>query len=143
MMPEFEPGSHYQGPLYRFPLIGVAATNIPTVMLAMARGAIDEVSALAQRKTPVASSAPLRERSSMQAKLAQAEAILRSSRLLLYDTIGVAWEATLAGDTHSLQQKADLLLAMTHATSSATKVVELMYNVGGTSGIRNGSPLNR
>ena len=143
MMPEFEPGSHYQGPLYRFPFIGVAATNIPTVMLAMARGAIDEVSALAQRKTPVASSAPLRERSSMQAKLAQAEGILRSSRLLLYDTIRVAWEATLAGDSHSLQQRADLLLAMTHAASSAAKVVELMYSAGGTSGIRSGTLLNR
>ncbi|MGH7693492.1 MAG: hypothetical protein ACRENH_00850, partial [Gemmatimonadaceae bacterium] len=23
MVPEFEPGSHYQGPLYRFPLVGV------------------------------------------------------------------------------------------------------------------------
>lgn len=143
MMPEFEPGSHYQGPLYRFPFIGVAATNIPTVMLAMARGAIDEVSALAQGKTPVASSALLRERSSTQAKLAQAEAIFRSSLLLLYDTISVAWEATLAGETHSLRQKADLLLALTHAASSSAKVVELMYSAGGTSGIRNGSLLNR
>lgn len=143
MMPEFEPGSHYQGPLYRFPFIGVAATNIPTVMLAMVRGAIDEVSALAQGKTPVASSSLLRERSSTQDRLAQAEAILRSSRLLLYDTVSVAWEATLAGDTHSLQRKADLLLAMTHAASSAAKVVELMYNAGGTSGIRNGTLLNR
>ena len=143
MMPEFEPGSHYKGPLYRFPFIGVAATNIPTIMLAMARGAINEVSALAQGKTPVASSSLLRERSSTQAKMAQAEAILRSSRLLLYDTISVAWEATLAGHTHSLEEKADLLLAMTHAASSSAKVVELMYDAGGTSGIRNGTLLNR
>ena len=105
-------------------------------MLAVARGAIDEVSALAQSKTSVGSSALLRERSSTQAKVAQAEAILRSSRLLLYDTISVAWEATVAGETHSLRQRADLLLAMTHAVSSATKVVELMYSAAGTSGVR-------
>jgi indole-3-acetate monooxygenase len=142
-VPEFDPGSHYQGPLYRFPLMGVAASGIPPVMLAVARRAIDEVSALAQGKTPVASSTLLRDRASAQAKLAQAEAILRAGRLLLYDTLNDAWEATVAGETHSLRQKADLLLAMTHAASSATKAVELMYSVAGTSGIRTSSPLER
>jgi alkylation response protein AidB-like acyl-CoA dehydrogenase len=142
-VPEFDPGSHYQGPLYRFPLIGVAASGIPPVMLAVARRAIDEVSGLAQGKTPVATSTLLRDRASAQAKLAQAEAILRSGRLLLYDTLSDAWEATVAGETHSLRQKADLLLAMTHAASSATKAVELMYSVAGTSGIRTSSPLER
>ena len=142
-VPEFEPGSHYQGPLYRFPLMGVVASSIPPVILAVARKAIDEVSALAQGKTPVATSTLLRERASAQAKLAQAEAILRSARLLLYDTLSETWEATVAGETHSLSQKADLLLAITHAASSATKAVELMYSVAGTSGIRTSSPLER
>ena len=115
MVPEFEPGSHYQGPLYRFPLVGVGATGIAPVMLAVARQAIDYVSELAQGKTPVASSTLLRERASAQAKLAQAEAMLRSGRLLFYDTLSVAWEATVVGETLSLNQRADLLLAMTHA----------------------------
>ena len=143
MVPEFEPGSHYQGPLYRFPLVGVGATGIAPVMLAVARQAIDYVSELAQGKTPVASSTLLRERASAQAKLAQAEAMLRSGRLLLYDTLSVAWEATVAGETLSLNQRADLLLAMTHAVSSATQAVELAYSVAGTSGFRTGSPLER
>jgi alkylation response protein AidB-like acyl-CoA dehydrogenase len=142
-VPEFDPGSHYQGPLYRFPLMGVVASNIAPVMLAVARRAIDEVSALAQGKTPVATSTLLRDRASAQARLAQAEAILRSGHLLLYDTLSDAWEATVAGKTHALRQKADLLLAMTHAASSATKAVELMYSVAGTSGIRTSSPLER
>ena len=126
MVPEFEPGSHYQGPLYRFPLVGISATSLPPLMLALARQAIDYVSALAQGKTPVASSRLLRERVSAQAKLAHAEAILRSGRLLLYDTLSVAWEATVAGEKHSLNRRADLLLAMTHAVSSATQAVELV-----------------
>ena len=142
-VPEYDPGSHYQGPLYRFPLIGVVASSIPPIMLAVARKAIDEVSALAQGKTPVATSTLLRERASAQAKLAQAEAILRSGRLLLYDTLKDVWEATLAGETHSLRQKADLMLAITHAASSATKAVELICSVAGTSAIRTSSPLER
>jgi len=105
--------------------MGVVASSILPVMLAVARRAIDEVFALAQGKTPVATSTLLRERASAQAKLAEAEAILRSGRLLLYDTLSDAWEATVGGETHSLRQKADLLLAMTHAASSAVKAVEL------------------
>ncbi len=142
-VPEFDPGSHYQGPLYRFPLMGVVASSIPPVLLAVARRAIDEASALAQGKTPVTTSRLLRERPSAQAKLAQAEAILRSGRLLLYDTLSEAWEATVAGETLSLTQKADLLLATTHAVNSATKAVELIYSMAGTSGIHASSPLQR
>jgi indole-3-acetate monooxygenase len=92
-VPEFTPGSHYQGPLYRFPLIGVVASNMPPLVLAVARRAIEEVSNLAQGKVPVASSTSLRGRASAQSKLAQAEAAVRSARLLLFDTLGKAWAA--------------------------------------------------
>ena len=43
MVPDFEPGSHYRGPLYRLPIAGVAAAGIPTPMLGVARRALDEV----------------------------------------------------------------------------------------------------
>lgn len=142
-VPEFTPGSHYQGPLYRFPLIGVVASNLPPLLLAVARQAIDEVTELAQGKVPVTRSTALRERAAAQAKLAQAEGVLRAGRLLLYDTLRETWEATLAGQTISLRQKADLQLAMTHAVSSAVSAVELMYQVAGTSGIYTRSPLER
>src|SRR5262249_42600754 len=78
LVPEFTPGSHYKGALYRFPLVGIVASNLPPLVLAVARRAIDEVSALAERKVPVAASTALRERASAQAKLAQAEATLRA-----------------------------------------------------------------
>jgi alkylation response protein AidB-like acyl-CoA dehydrogenase len=143
MVPEFDPGTHYQGPLYRFPVIGIAASSIPPVMLAVARRAVDEVSDLAQGKTPVGASGLLRDRASAQTRVAQAEALLRSGRLLLYDTLGTAWDTTLAGEALSLTQKADLLLALTHAANSATQAVELVYSVAGTSGIRTSNPLER
>jgi alkylation response protein AidB-like acyl-CoA dehydrogenase len=104
---------------------------------------VEEVSALAQGKVPVAARTVLRERASAQAKLAQAEALLRAGRLMLYDTLSEAWEATVAGETLSLRHKADMLLAITHAVQSAVQVVELMYRVAGTSGISTKSPLER
>ena len=50
-VPDFEPGSDYRGPLYRLPVVGVAATGIPTPMLGVAGRALDEVTALARSKT--------------------------------------------------------------------------------------------
>ena len=124
MVPDFEPGSHYRGPLYRFPLVGAAAAGIPTPMLGVARRALDEVTELARNKTPVASSGSAEERASAQVQLGRAEAILRSGRLLLLDSLSEAWRRRVDGETHSLEQKADLLLGMAHAMSSAVQAVE-------------------
>ena len=143
MVPEFEPGSHYRGPLYRLPLVGAAGTGIPTPMLGVARRAVDEVTELALTKTPVASSALLKERPSAQIQLGQAEAILRSGRLLLLDTVSEAWQRCVQGVTHSLKQRADLLLASTHAMSSAVRAVELCCSIAGTTAFRATSPLER
>ena len=143
MVPEFEPGSHYQGPLYRLPFVGAAATGIPTPMLGVARRALDEVTELALNKTPVAASGLLKERSSAQVQLGKAEAVLRSGRALLLDTVSEAWQRSVDGETHSLKQKADLLLAMTHAMSSAVQAVELACSIAGTTAFRATSPLER
>src|SRR5207245_10500595 len=110
MVPEFEPGSHYQGPLYRVPLVGAAAAGIPTPMLGVARRALDEVAELARTKTPVASTGLLKERASAQLQLGRAEAILRSGRLLLLDGLRAAWRRSVHAEPHSLEQTADLPL---------------------------------
>jgi indole-3-acetate monooxygenase len=143
MQPDFEPGSHYRGPLYRLPVMGAAATGIPTPMLGVARRALDEVTELARNKTPVASSGLLKERATAQVQLGRAEAILRSGRLLLLHTLSEAWRRCLDGETHSLEQRADLQLAMAHAMSSAVEAVELACRIAGTTAFRATSPLER
>jgi alkylation response protein AidB-like acyl-CoA dehydrogenase len=143
MQPDFEPGSHYRGPLYRLPVMGTAAAGIPTPMLGVARRALDEVTEVARNKTPVASNCRLRERATAQVQLGRAEAILRSGRLLLLDTLSQAWRRCLDGETHSLEQRADLQLGMAHAMSSAVQAVELACSIAGTTAFRATSPLER
>jgi alkylation response protein AidB-like acyl-CoA dehydrogenase len=142
MVPDFEPGSHYRGPLYRLPVVGAAASGIPAPMLGVARRALDEVTELARTKTPVAS-APLRERASAQTQLGRAEAILRSGRLLLLDSLSEAWRRCVDGEPHSMENRADLLLGMAHAMSSAVAAVELACSIAGTTAFRATSPLER
>jgi alkylation response protein AidB-like acyl-CoA dehydrogenase len=143
LVPERVSGSHYQGPLYRFTLMGALAATFPPIVLAIARQAINDVSTLAQGKMPFGSNTLLRERATAQVTLAQAEATLRSAHALLYNTLGEAWERTLAGELASLMYRTDLLLATVNANSSATKVAELMYSVAGTYGIYTRNPLER
>ena len=143
MQPEYEPGSHYKGPLYRMPFVGGAVTGIPTPMLGVARRALDEATEVAMTKNPVTASGLLKERSSAQIQLGRAEAILRSGRLLLLHTVGEAWQRCVDGKPHSAKQKADLLLANAHAMSSAVEAVELACRLAGTTSIRTSSPLER
>ena len=143
MRPDYERGSHYKGPLYRMPLVGAAGTGIPTPMLGVARRALDEAINVALTKNPVTATGLLKERSSAQIQLGQAEAILRAGRLLLLHTVSEAWQRCLAGETHSAKQKADLLLGSTHAMASAVRATELACRIAGTASIRMTSPLER
>jgi alkylation response protein AidB-like acyl-CoA dehydrogenase len=143
LAPDFEPGAHHGGPLYRMPGIAAAGFAIAPVPLAVARGAIDEVRGLAQRKMSFGYNKPLRERAIAQVAVARAEAMLRAARLLFYDALDTAWERTAAGQRSTLEQKADLLLAGAHAATTSAKVVDLMHRVAGTSGIYTKSPLER
>lgn len=143
LVPEFEPNPHHRGPLYRFPGIGAVSLTVAPIALAVARNAITEVRGLVQRKTAFGFTRPLRERPTVQATLARAEAMLRAARLLWYDTLGSAWERTVAGTAHTPEQKADMLLAGTYAAATAAKVTDMMHRVAGTTGIYARNPLER
>jgi alkylation response protein AidB-like acyl-CoA dehydrogenase len=127
---------HFQGPLYRFPPAGAnIACLLSPVSLAVARNAINELKTLADKKTPLGSMVPIRERGVVQRKLGRAEALVQSSRAFLHDKLATCWIKTLAGDTITLEEKAGLLLANTHVNQSCVEAVELVYTAAGTSGI--------
>jgi len=133
---EFHPGLHFEGPLYRFPVAGAnIGCLLAPVSLAIARNAINELKALAEKKTPLGSMVPIRERGVMQRKLGRAEALVQSARIYLHSKLAECWSRVLAGVTISLEEKADLLLAATHANQSCLEAVELVYTAAGTNGI--------
>ncbi|HVO24778.1 MAG TPA: acyl-CoA dehydrogenase family protein, partial [Candidatus Margulisiibacteriota bacterium] len=131
------------GPLYMFPVFGLLALGIAGVALGVARRAIDELLQLAAAKTPTGSRKRLAERAMIQVHVAEAEALLRSARAFLFDTIGDAWRAAQGSRTISVAQRSLLRLAATHAATSAAKVVDLMYNAGGGTSVYATSPLQR
>ena len=120
------------GPLYAMPMIAVSAPALASVGLGIARHAIDLLLELAQTKIVSRSRQSLREDVTMQASLGHAEAVLRSGRAFLYETLEEAWRVATAGDRLTVSQRAMLWLASTHAVTSAQRATELMFSAGGS-----------
>lgn len=131
------------GPLYRMPPFGLLAQGIAAVMVGNALGAIDDLVALAQAKTPQGSRRTLAERAGAQAELARAEAALRSARAYCVDAVGEAWRRAQAGDGPDLRERAALRLSATHATRTAADVARAMHDLGGGTAVYLSSPLQR
>jgi len=103
--------------------------------LAVARNAIQELKAVAEKKVPFGSMVSIRERGSVQKKLGMAEAFVQSSRAYLFQTITACWNKTLAGEKLSLEERAELLLSVTHTNQTCAQAVDMMYSAAGTTGI--------
>jgi alkylation response protein AidB-like acyl-CoA dehydrogenase len=134
----FEPG-----PLYAFPLFSTLAVSKTAVALGIARHAIEALVELAQAKTPTGQTSVLRERAAVQADVARAEALVRSARAFLYQTIDELWADVAAGRTAAVEQRALLRLAAVDGVQKAAQAVDLMYNAGGATSIYATSPLER
>ena len=130
-------------PVYRFPAFGFFALSIAAAALGNARGAIDELVALATHKVGLGSSRTLAERTATHATVAEAEASLRAARAAYYEAIDAAWQAAQGGPPVSVDLRNGLRLAATHATRTAADVVRSMYDLGGGTAIYDDSPLQR
>ncbi len=131
------------GALYRIPVFGLLALGIAGVALGIARRAIDELVQLAGGKTPAGSRRRLAERAVVQAQVGEAEALLGSARAFVFDTVGAVWDRAVSGAPITLADRARLRLAATHATRSAARATDLMYDLGGGTSVYATSPLQR
>ncbi|HLZ69931.1 MAG TPA: acyl-CoA dehydrogenase family protein [Dehalococcoidia bacterium] len=130
-------------PLFCFPYMSIAAVTVCAVPLGIARAAIEALLALAQAKAPTGQTSLLCERAAVQAGVARAEALLRSADAFLRETVEETWACALRGEPATLDQRAQLRLAATHAGITAAQAVDLMYNAGGASSIYEANPLER
>jgi alkylation response protein AidB-like acyl-CoA dehydrogenase len=135
------PTSH--GALYRFPIFSFFALSIAAAALGNARGAIDDLKALAVDKIGLGSSRTLAQRPATWAAVAQAEASLRAARALYYQSVEDGWAMVQADEPVPVQARTGLRLAATHAVRTAAEVTRAMYDLGGGSAVYETSPLQR
>jgi alkylation response protein AidB-like acyl-CoA dehydrogenase len=130
-------------PLYCFPTFGLLGIGIAAVALGLARGSIEAIIELAGGKTPQGSTKPLAARAKAQIDVSEAEALTRSARAYLVETIEAAWAAASRDGVISVEHRRDLRLATTHAVRAAARAVDLMYTLGGGTSVYKTSALQR
>ncbi len=135
LAPYENPGSAYQGPLYKF-TVWTSISVLAPPALGIARAAIDDLLELAARKTPAYLATPLRERTAVQAAMGEAEATLGAGRAYLYEALREIWDEALEGRLIDMPGKMKLQLAATYAVAAAVKVVDLVHKAVGATGIR-------
>jgi alkylation response protein AidB-like acyl-CoA dehydrogenase len=136
-------GSHRPGPLYQF--VGWTHVAHAALALGIARTAIDEFVSLAvgKRATWHASEGQLAARTTIQAKVAQAEALVGSGRAYVREATRDLWETVGRGQTPTPDQRAIYRLAIAQASANAVQAVDLVYSLGGATSIYAASRLDR
>jgi indole-3-acetate monooxygenase len=118
----------------------VSALGAPA--LGVARAAIDDLIALATVKVPFYTKRTLRDRDVVQSQIARAEAILGAARAYYYEALQQAWDAVEQPGTSLTQaHKHKLQLATCHAIEHAAVVVQMIFELAGSSGFRKGKDL--
>jgi indole-3-acetate monooxygenase len=140
--PFSSPGSAFRGPLYKFHL-WLGGPEIAAVGLGVADAALDGFTALAQQKTPSYTAQLMSDRAIVQDHLARATAYVAAGRAYLHRAVDDAFEHFAAGGAPDPVSLTPVQLASCHAVESATRAVDLLHAVAGTSGIRAEAGLER
>jgi alkylation response protein AidB-like acyl-CoA dehydrogenase len=122
------------GPLYRFSILNMFGFGFAAVALGIARATMDAFVELAAAKAPHGSTRRLREDPVVQQEAGRAEARLRAARAYLLTTLREAWDMA-AADGLTSRQSALMRLASSHVIHEAGAVVQIAYQMAGSTAI--------
>jgi indole-3-acetate monooxygenase len=135
--------SHESGPLYNALITNVWGFNVSAVALGIARDALDSFAELAQTKRNRGAEQPIASRESVQTRLGEAEALLRSGRAFLYEACRETWDLLTSGSTVPIEQTAVNRLAYATATNNAVQATDIVFTAAGSSSIYESSRIER
>jgi alkylation response protein AidB-like acyl-CoA dehydrogenase len=130
-------------PRYRIPPFSRVIPGLGAMALGTARAAIDTFNEIAGTKTPQRTTQMLRDNPGAQARVSQAESLVRSARLFLFDSLNRLWSTVIGTGEVTIEARAHVRLAASHAVSSAVQAVDLLYIGAGATSLYAGYPLER
>lgn len=130
-------------PMFRYPSLSFAAQVLTVVGLGVARGAIEELRAMAGGRVSVTGAPRLADRPQVQIEIARAEAQLRAARAFFYGSIDDVWDTLLKGDKPTPQQVSLLRLSSTHAARTCAEVTRTVQMQTGLTGIYRDCPISQ
>jgi alkylation response protein AidB-like acyl-CoA dehydrogenase len=133
-------------PLGNIPLLTLYGMGFSGVALGLARASLDAFMKLAEKKKPAPThGAPilLRDNAVIQSRVAKATGRLQSGRAYLHQCLHEFWQAATANRAQTLEQRAQLRVAITGSMDQARRVVDFAYHAAGADAIFNGSAFER
>jgi alkylation response protein AidB-like acyl-CoA dehydrogenase len=125
----------FRSPLYTaFPWTSIS--GLGAVALGIGQAAIDELIRLAGEKTPSYTDRSLRNREVAQGNVARAQATIGAARAYLHLTVDRVHRTAQAGVKPTLHEGVQVQLATCNALEAGSRVVNLVHDTVGTSGIR-------
>jgi alkylation response protein AidB-like acyl-CoA dehydrogenase len=134
------------GPLGNIPLLTLYGMGFSGVALGLARACLEAFKTLAATKKPSPTHGapiPLREHPVVQSRVAEATGQLQSARAYLIDMLREFWDAATAKRAPSLEQRAQLRIAVTGSIEQACRVVDFTFRAAGADAIFQGSAFER
>ncbi len=134
------------GTLGNIPLLTLYGIGFSGVALGLARASLDAFMALATTKKPgggLGSATLLRDNAVIQSRVAKATGRLNAARAYLLAMLADIWEASVTQGGFTLEQRAQLRVAITGAMDQARRVVDFAYHAAGTNAIFTGSAFER
>lgn len=130
-------------PRYRIPPFSRVIPGLGAMGLGIARTAIETFSEIAGAKIPQRTTQMLCNNHGAQVRVSQAESLVRSARLFLFDSLGRLWSTVSATGEAPMEQRAHVRLAASHAVASAVQAVDLLYVGAGATSLYTSCPLER
>ena len=131
------------GPLYVIPRTLLFASGDATVALSIARSSLLTAIGVSQTKNPLRTSNLLQDQSTAQRLIGEGEAILRSADAFLDQSVSSIWKSACENQAVSTEERIQLRLAATFAIRKAAEVVDITYNLCGSSAIFASNPIQR
>jgi alkylation response protein AidB-like acyl-CoA dehydrogenase len=123
-----------QASVWRIPLVLRLAMSKAAAVCGIARGAMDALEPLLERK-PFAGAVPSREEPRVQVMLAQAEGALEGGRAYLYRNVDMAWQKVQDDKALELVDIASIRLSIVTAAQRALETLHLMQEIAGTAAV--------
>ena len=139
--PDVEPTQ--PGLVYRLPMLVTFPLTVSAVPLGIARGAIGHFVDLARTRSRSSGGGILAERETIQDMVGRVDAIHRSARALLIDSLGALAAAADQGGDALTEARSMSRAAFAHAADSALHVVGTLARAAGSAAIVEGTGLER
>ena len=131
------------GPVYRIPTTLLFASGFSTVALGIAKASLKTAMDLAATKIPGRATRLLRDETSTQRTIGEAEAVWHSADAFLREAHASVWERVQSKKPLTTEQRVKLRLACTFGIRKANDVVRMAYELCGSNAILETNPVQR